>query len=81
MFFLLLYVQNELDQRFSNAIKEIDDVIIQFDWYLFTREIQRVLPTVMQSAQKPYVIICFGNVLCGRKQFRKVCFVIRTQNA
>lgn len=58
-------------QRFSNAVDEVDDVIVLLDWYLFPKEIKRVLPIVMQSAQVPAVIKCFGNVLCAREQFKK----------
>lgn len=63
-------------QRSSDAIAEIDQVTIQLDWYLFPIELQRVLPTVMQSTQKPVVMKCFGNILYSRKQFRKVSLVV-----
>lgn len=50
----------------------------EFDWYLFPNEVQRILPTVVQNAQKPVVIKCFGNVLCSREQFKMVGFVLRS---
>lgn len=56
---------------------EIDDTIVQFNWYFFPKEIQCALPTVMLSTQQPVVITCFGNVSCGREQYKKVSFVLR----
>lgn len=64
------------DQRFSNAVEEIDNAIVQLDWYLFPNEVQRFLPIMMQSAQEPIVVKCFGNILCARIQFQKVRFVL-----
>lgn len=52
--------------------EKIEDTIILLDWYLFPSELQRALPTVVQSAQEPSVIKCFGNVSCARQQFKKV---------
>lgn len=71
-YFQLNFMEFEPDQRFSNLTDGINDVIIQMVWYLFPSESRRVLPIVMQSAQEPLVVKCFGNVSCARKQFKKV---------
>lgn len=40
-------VSCELGQRISNVNEEIDDLIREFDWYLFSHEMQRLLPTIL----------------------------------
>lgn len=68
----------EFVQRYTNAIAEINGVVIQLDnWHLFPAKIQRVLPIIIQNVQQPVVIKCFGNVLCARKQLRKVNSIYR----
>lgn len=59
-------------QQFSTAIEGIDIAFSQLDWYSFPSEVQRILPPIMLITQQPNYIKCFGNVLCARKQFRKV---------
>lgn len=72
--FLILFVTCELGEGVVNIFSEIDNEIVQSNWYLFPRNVQKMLPLVMINAQKPVVIKCFGNVACTRWQFRKVDF-------
>lgn len=68
----ILLTACELCQRIENAFAEIDDMIDQFDWYLFPIEIQRILPIIITMAQKPITIECFGSISCNRDAFKKV---------
>lgn len=62
----------ELGQRIHNAFVEIDDVITQFDWYLFSDELKRMLPIILINIKEPVIFACFGNIACSREAFRKV---------
>lgn len=64
----------ELGERFSNCYSEIPEKICQFEWYLFTPELQKILPIMMIVAQQPVEIECFGSISCSRETFKKVQF-------
>lgn len=68
------FVFCELGQRTTNAFEDIDDIICQFDWYLFPIELKRMLPMFVNVAQQPVEIACFGSFKCSRETFKKVCF-------
>lgn len=67
-----LFVACELGQRASNAFDEINDVIGQFDWYLFPDELKKILPIIMQFAQRPVDVEFFGSISCSREVFKRV---------
>ena len=70
--FGILLIACELCQQIENAFVEIDDMIGEFDWYLFPNEIQQILPIIIAAAQKPVTIECFGSISCNRDVFKKV---------
>lgn len=72
--FILLFIGCELPQRSMDKFDEISHVIGQFNWYLFSNEIKRILPTfvAVANAEKIVEIKCFGSTPCNRKTFRKV---------
>lgn len=51
---------------------ELYDSLVQFDWYLFPIEVQKVLPICFLSVQEPVEIKCFGSIACTRETFKKV---------
>lgn len=70
--FSSLFLACELGQRMNLAFVECNDMIDQFGWYLFPAEIQRILPIIMNFAQQPTEIKCFGSVACNREIFKSV---------
>ena len=70
--FGMVFMICELGQRISNAFEEIDDVIAQFNWYLFSDELKRMLPIILMNTQAPVVFECFGSISCSREAFKKV---------
>lgn len=70
--FFALYIICELGQRLSDAFEEINELIDQFQWYRFHKNMKRILPTAMIIVQKPVSVECFGSLLCGREVFKKV---------
>ena len=70
--FAFVFVVCEFGQIMSNAYTEIDHEVCQLDWYLFSMEIQKILPTLMIVTQKPVGLDVFGNISCGREDFKKV---------
>lgn len=62
----------EIGQRMSDAFEEIDITMERFDWYLFPIEVKRMLPVIMENAQEPVTLECFGSIGCTRDVFKKV---------
>lgn len=71
--FGLIFVVCELSQRVTNAFEDLNDVIAEFNWYLFPSKLKKMLPTIMIVAQQPIEFECFGSISCSREAFKKVC--------
>lgn len=63
----------ELGQRTNLAFAECGDMIDQFEWYLFSMKIQRILPMILHFTQQPLQVICFGSKASDRDTFKSVC--------
>lgn len=72
--FILIFIACELGQRMTDAFDEISLEIDQFNWYLFPRDLQRTLLTIIPIAQQPVLLECFGNKDCTRETFKSVSF-------
>lgn len=70
--FGILFTLTELFQRIILAFDENNDMINQFEWYLFPIEIQRLLPMTMMFAQKSIQVKSFGSKACDRETFKSV---------
>lgn len=70
--FGLVFTICDLGQRSSNAFDEIADFIWQTQWYLHSKKIQQLLPTIMIAVQKPVEFKFFGSLSCNRKSLEKV---------
>lgn len=59
-------------------------MINQFDWYLMPADIQRMLPIIVNFAQQPVYIVCFGSAACDRDTFKyvrdEVCLDLRVSS-
>lgn len=71
---ILTYLPCEFGERLSNGMVEINDCIDQFNWYLFSLEIRKILPMILLSVQQPVEIRFFGSIACNRDSFKKVSF-------
>lgn len=70
--FILVFFANEIGQRFSDAFEEANTVFGQLKWYRLPKEVQRILPLILNTVQHPAAIKVFGSAVCGREQFKKV---------
>lgn len=70
--FGVMFTACELCQRVNVVFDECNDIIDQFKWYLTPTEMQRMLPFILQFAQLPVEIKCFGTTACGRNTFKFV---------
>lgn len=73
--FGLLFFACEIGQRFTSEVEDISDMIDRFEWYSFPAEVQRMLPIIINVAQKPVEIECFGKIVCLRETFKSVSIV------
>ena len=65
----------EFGQYESDAFQEIDDEIEAFDWYLYSHEIQQMLPIILMAVQQPVELKYFGSFSAVRENFKKVSLV------
>lgn len=70
----ILFCICDLFQRITDAYNGINDVMIQFDWYRFPIQINRMLPIILMANQRPVNFECFGSISCNRETFGRVCF-------
>lgn len=69
----------EMGQRLSNAFDEIGELMWQLEWYLYSNEIQKMLPTILVAVRKPIAIEFFGSLSCSREFMKKVISFIQIQ--
>lgn len=67
-----MFTACELCQWVNLAFDDCNDIINQFKWYLMPIEMQRMLPSILQFAQQPVEIKCFGTTACDRETFKFV---------
>lgn len=70
--FMQIFLFCDFGQKVTDQFSEIDDMIYFSDWYTFPKEIQRILPTVLMTAQQPVILEGFANLKCTREAFNKV---------
>lgn len=67
-----LLIACECGQRTNQAFEECTDMIDQFKWYLFPKEIKRILPLILAFTQQPFELTVFGSASCDRESFKYV---------
>lgn len=78
--FVQIFIFCNLGENVSNRFVEIKDMIYYCDWYTFPNGLQKLLPTIMMSAQEPVIIHGFANLSCTRDSFKKVFFFLSKLN-
>lgn len=73
---LTIFIFCECGQRVTNKFTEVNDIICQLNWYLFSIEIQRMMPNIMMITQRPVILRGFGNCYCTREAFKNVSFTV-----
>lgn len=67
-----VFITSEITERISSEFDEINDMISEFDWYLFPLKMQKMLPLIMMSAQQTVEFEIFGSFYWNRVAFKKV---------
>lgn len=67
-----ILIASELGQRATSSFAVISDAWIQFNWNLFSLEVNRFLLIILPTVHTPVAIKCFGSVSCDRDSFKKV---------
>lgn len=67
-----LFMACGMGQRLSLAFEECSEMVYQFEWYLFSGGIQRMMPMILNFTQQPFEITCFGSKACDRDTFKSV---------
>ncbi|XP_055306350.1 odorant receptor 94a-like [Sitodiplosis mosellana] len=67
-----IYLFCDFGDNVTEKFSDINDAIYECNWYSFPKEVQRIWPFVMVSAQQPLIIQGFGNIPCTRQAFKSV---------
>lgn len=78
--FAVLLITCELCQQMNFAFDECNDMIVQFEWYLFPADVQRMLPLIINFTQQPVEINCFGSTAADRETFKYVWSICRGEH-
>lgn len=70
--FGIILIVCELGQRLTDAFEHVGDEFDIFEWYSFSLEIQRMLPTIIILSNQPIELECFGGISGSRETFKKV---------
>lgn len=70
--FALVFLFCNVGESVTTQFNSIHRTIYECDWYLYPNNLQRILPTIMVSTQKPVILRSFGNVDCTREAFKSV---------
>lgn len=70
--FGVVFIACEASQNGCDAVNAFDTEIGQINWYLYPVEIKKMLPMIMNMAQKPVQIGGFGTMTTDRELFKKV---------
>lgn len=65
----------ELCEYITGQFGEIDSEIMQYDWYKFPIEIQKMLPILICGTQNPTVMKGYINVEYSRETFKNVIYL------
>lgn len=73
---MVIFLLCECGERVTGHYNAIDRVICECDWYSFPHDVQKMLPIVMMSTQRPVSLKGFGNIFFIRETFKMVFFGI-----
>lgn len=65
----------ECGETVTSQFEMFNDELNLCKWYVFPTEMQKMLIIAMANAQQPTILRGFGNTLCIRESFKKVCSV------
>lgn len=74
--FAFIFIFCYFGQSIRGQFNQLNDVIYEFEWYLYPVEIQRMIPTILIATQNTPSLKGFGNVNCTHETFKKVCLII-----
>lgn len=66
----------ELGQRVTNRYEAYGDELCKCDWYSLPVKLQRLYLIFLLDTQQPKRIQSYGGIVCSRKTFKKVVFLI-----
>lgn len=70
--FAQMFIFCELGENVTDQFNQISNAIYSSDWYMFPKEIQRIIPIIAMSAQRPVIIQGFVNLKCTREASSRV---------
>lgn len=74
--FAVVFMFCEFGEQLRRRFDEINNAICDLDWYTFPPHVQRMIPTILLSAQNPPELMAYGGVSSSRITFKAVSFNI-----
>lgn len=70
--FTEVFILCETGERLTAQFNKDDTGILQWNWYTFPLDIQKILPIILSDTQNPFIMRGFGGVACTRESFKSV---------
>lgn len=71
-----MFAACEVGHRVNIGFIECNDMIDKLKWYRFPVNVQRMLPIIINYAQQPVELTCFGSAALNRETFKYVCISV-----
>lgn len=72
--FGLVFTVCELCQRISKSFLKINAIVDQLNWYLFPKNVQKMMLIISIMVQQSVDVECFGSIACNRDTFKRVSY-------
>lgn len=70
--FGIVFLVCEIGEHIHCEFNEINNLIVQSEWYSLPFQVKRILPTILYNSQKSVYLECFGSNPCSRMIFKEV---------
>lgn len=69
----IVFIICEGVQRGCDAFNDLENIVeCQMDWYLYPKDMKKLLLVIVNVIQQPVEVKCFGSIPCNRETFVKV---------
>lgn len=70
--FVPIFLLCELGERLTDRFNQIDNTVLQCNWYKYPKNVRKMLPIIISDTQQSFVFVGLGNIQCSRDAFKNV---------
>lgn len=68
-----MYIPCYFGDEVTSGFGDMTDFTYELSWYEYPSDISKLIPFILQVAQLDVNLEGFGNIVCSRELFTKVC--------